>query len=195
MKFKHIIPIILISAAILSSCGSSEESTTTEITTVIEPVETSNSVYEDDFIKFEYNPKIIANIPLDSEGVSGVFSKLIDDSVPNHPIIVDLTGVGIMRANTNIYQEYQINYKISFVSILNRMLDIEELTESDISGKPSSNDVECNKILSNGNHLKAKILFIDEERFVIAYSLIGPNVHDSDVTELTKVYDSAVYKK
>ena len=75
------------------------------------------------------------------------------------------------------------------------MLDIEELTESDISGKPSSNDVECNKILSNGNHLKAKILFIDEERFVIAYSLIGPNVHDSDVTELTKVYDSAVYKK
>jgi len=55
-------------------------------------------------------------------------------------------------------------------------------------------NAECDKILSNGNHLKAKFLYIDNNNCAVIFCNILPTVKDTEAQELINVYNSAIYK-
>lgn len=155
------------------------------------------NTYEDDFVKFEYNSNIITNMVLDVENVMDYFlvSKLLNDTIIKPTSLLDLTGTAIIVTDTDksLYEAYQTNYKLAFSTFINGILDIDEIDETDVNGKPTTM-IECDKELSNGNLIKAKFLSIDENKLCIAYCHIPKTVDKNDKNELIKIYDSIIYK-
>jgi len=207
MKFKQIIYATFISSFLFSGCSSlydNESVVTTEFTneetsTIFRGVEDENvkDVYENDIIKLEYNSDLITVFPINSDEIqNSLLVKLIDDDISNPSSVTDYTGINIVISDTfgkAVYPSYQVNYKTTFVTLFNSLLNIKELIESDVEGKPSTL-VECDKILDNGNRIKAKFLHVSQEQLVIVCCNILPTTKDSDIKELIDVYNSIVYK-
>lgn len=154
--------------------------------------------YTDDFVEFEYNPTVITNVVLDAENGMDYFlvSKLLDDTITNPTSLLNLTGTAIIVTDTDksLYRLYQTNYKQAFSIFINGLLDIEEINETDVIGKPSTT-VECDKTLSNDDLVKAEFLSINENKLCIAYCHIPKEVNKSNRNEILTVYNSIIYNK
>lgn len=156
----------------------------------------ATNTYEDDFIKFNYNSDAIENLSYNPTDDILYFhvSKLINDTMDTTSLS-NSTSVNIWVSNTNLdtYQMYKNNPKTMFTGFFNMLLDTDEISVSDVQGTQSTT-LECDKILSNGNHIKAKILLIDENVTAVITCNILPNIKSNDSQELINVYNSIVYK-
>lgn len=158
--------------------------------------ESNLEIYEDNFVKFDYNPDVITNMQLDTDEMDYfLVSKLLDDTITNPTSLLDLTGTAIIVSDTDesLYRAYQADYAVAFTTFINGMLDINEISKSDVTGKPSTM-VECDKVLSNGNIVKAKFLSISKDKLCIVYCHIPKTIDESDKNEILRGYDSIEYK-
>jgi len=99
---------------------------------------TSLDTYRNEYIELKYNSYLITNIPINVENSEfSMVSKLIADDFSNFSGITKFTSVGIFVNNSlgkEIYNAYQLNYKMTLTTWFNGFFQITELTESDIKG-------------------------------------------------------------
>ncbi len=195
MKRKLIVAILLLMSILITGCG-------TEKTSQNISEESVSETFENSFIKFSYNPNKITNIDINEAngGIEGmdcfITSKLLDDPVSSDVSgMMDVTATTTIVADTEeaVYALYQQNYKLAFSLFLTGILGTE-ITEDDIIGKPSDS-IECDKVSTNGDIIKAKLLSINENKLCVVVCHIVSDIEPANQDEIMAVYNSVVYKE
>lgn len=181
MKRLFLIFVIIFNLLILNGCSSNNIKLDT---------------YEDDFVKFDYNADVIKNTAFDSSDDILYFqmSSLIGDTTDNKDLSNNsCVNIWVSNTNSDTYKMYKDNPKVMFAAFFNMLLNTDEISSDDVD-KTESTILECDKILSNGKHIKAKFLSIDENITSVATCNILSDTDKKKSTELVNVYNSITYK-
>ncbi len=158
--------------------------------------------YSDDIINLKFNPDYLTVQKLNSPGMS--YSLLISDKSKEFDTssLYNNSVVYVFETDTvdDIYKYYKsttINeFRLLFSNFINSALQTSEITTTDIVGDTSGNPIsaiKCEKSLSDGRQVKAKLLYMGENKSVYALYSVIP--YDTNIDKYTDVYNSIAYNR
>lgn len=167
-------------------------------------VSSNNSIqtYSDDVITLTYNSDTTLVQKLDSPNMSYSLIVLNSNKTFNDTSLYDNSVVYITEIDTpeHTFEYYDdstlVAFKILFTAFVNASLTTEEITVNDVQGDTSgqlTTLIRCEKTLSDGRNVKAKLLHIDENKLLFVFFSMLPNEEQSVTDEFTAVYDSIRY--
>lgn len=164
--------------------------------------ESSEGTYSDDVITLTYNPDSTTVQKLDAPGMSYSLvvlnsGKAFDDTSLYNNSLVYIAEIDTPEGTFEYYNSSSLDaFKVLFVALANSSLTTEELAVNDVVGDTSgqlTTLIRCEKSLSDGRKVKAKLLHIDENKMLVTFYSMLPDEDQSIVDEFTAVYNSIRY--
>lgn len=166
----------------------------------INDLKSTRKTYSDDVITLTYNPDSTVVQELNSPGIPYSLialnaKKTFDDESLYNNSVVYITAIDTPDNAFEYYNNSIDAYKVLFASFVGSTLDTI-IYSDDIAGDNSGDLttlMRCDKTLSNGRKIKAKLLHIDENMSVYAFFSMLPDEDQKIIDEFTDIYNSIRY--